>query len=198
MEIYCRITLTRLLDQSPRLLLGTLMRLAMLTVSQLAKKYDISRATILYYERKGILLPKLRSENGYRWYGEQEVKRLELIISYRSFGLPLAKLTELIDRNDEIVQQRILRDQFSALGKEILSLRLQQKAIVQLLEQPQLLENEMVTKERWTEIMRAAGLSDEDMLNWHRKFEAMEPEEHKIFLESLGIQEDEIKRVRAL
>ncbi|MCF6194645.1 MAG: MerR family transcriptional regulator [Kangiellaceae bacterium] len=189
--------MTRLLDQSPRLLFGKFMRLVMLTVSQLAKKFNISRATIFYYERKGILLSKLRSENGYRWYGEQEVKRLELIISYRSFGLPVAKLTELIERNDEIVQQRILRDQFSTLEKEILRLRLQQKTVVQLLKQPQLLENKMVTKERWTEIMREAGLTDEDMLNWHRKFESMEPGEHQLFLESLGIQEGEIKRIRA-
>jgi len=170
----------------------------MLTVSQLAQKFNISRATILYYERKNALLPKLRSENGYRWYAEEQVRRLELIISYRSFGLSLEKLTEIIDRNDNIVQERILLEQFSALGKEILSLRLQQKAIVRLLEQPQLLENEMITKKRWSEIMRAAGLNDEDMLTWHRKFEAMEPDEHQNFLISLGIGKDEIKRIRAL
>ncbi|GAA4649850.1 hypothetical protein GCM10023116_21310 [Kistimonas scapharcae] len=45
----------------------------MLTVTQLARKYDISRTTLLYYERVGLLRPRQRSENGYRWYGEGEI-----------------------------------------------------------------------------------------------------------------------------
>ena len=56
----------------------------------------------------------------------------------------------------------------------------------------------MVTKERWVEIMRAAGLSEQDMTNWHRYFEKMEPLEHLEFLESPGIPPEEITRIRAL
>ena len=170
----------------------------MLTVSQLARKFHISRASVLYYERRGLLMPALRSENGYRWYGDEQIRALESILAYRSYGLPLAKIADLVHRNDEAAQERILRDQFSALEKEILALRLQQKAIVQLLKQPQLLEKDMVTKERWVEIMRAAGLSEDDMANWHRNFEKMEPEEHHKFLQSLGIGEEEIARIRRL
>ena len=170
----------------------------MLTVSQLAKKFHISRASVLYYERKGLLKPALRSENGYRWYAEEQIGMLESVLAYRSYGLPLAKIADLVHRDDEAVQERILREQFSALEQEILTLRLQQKAIVQLLKQPQLLEKEMVTKERWVEIMQAAGLSENDMTNWHRNFERMEPEEHRKFLQSLGIDEEEIRRIRSL
>ena len=170
----------------------------MLTVSRLARKFHISRTTVLHYERKGLLQPAVRSQNGYRWYGEKQIKKLENILAYRSYGLPLAKIADLVDREDEVAQQRILRDQFSALEQEILSLRLQQKAIVQLLKQPQLLEKNMVTKERWVEIMQAAGLSEDDMRNWHRNFEKMEPEEHQKFLESLGISNEEIKQIRNL
>lgn len=54
----------------------------------------------------------------------------------------------------------------------------------------------MVTKERWVEIMRAAGLSDQDMKNWHQQFEKMEPEAHQEFLESLNIDSEEIKSIR--
>jgi len=54
----------------------------------------------------------------------------------------------------------------------------------------------MVTKDRWVEIMRAAGLSDDDMHNWHRQFERLEPGAHQEFLESLGIPSDEIQRIR--
>lgn len=170
----------------------------MITVTQLANKFDISRTTILYYEKKGLLKPKSRSENGYRWYGKDEIKTLETIMAYRSFGLPTEKLSDLINRKDEVAQERILRDQFNALEKEILTLRQQQKAIVQLLHQPILMENNMVTKDRWVEIMRAAGLSDQDMTNWHNKFEEMEPQEHQKFLESLDIAPAEIKQIRGI
>ncbi|ELR67898.1 Transcriptional regulator, MerR family [Photobacterium marinum] len=169
----------------------------MLTISQLAKKYQLSRTTVLYYERAGLLSPTCRSENGYRWYGDNELKRLEAIIAYRSFGVPITQIAPLLDHNDDMTQEQILRDQFNALEREIQRLRQQQKAIVMLLEQPSLLEQNMVTKERWVEIMRAAGLNEQDMKNWHKRFEQMEPEAHQEFLESLRIDAEEIKKIRS-
>jgi hypothetical protein len=53
-----------------------------------------------------------------------------------------------------------------------------------------------MTKQRWTTIMRAAGMNDADMQNWHREFEAREPAAHQEFLESLHISTAEIKRIR--
>ena len=169
----------------------------MYTVSKLARKFGISRSTILYYEREGLLAPTSRSENGYRWYGENAVKRLESIVAYRSFGLPVESISELLSEKSSTSQGDLLRAHFEHLENEIGQLRQQQAAIVGLLQDPTLMEKDMVTKERWTEIMRAAGFNDEDMINWHKKFEEMEPEEHQKFLESLGIKEDEIKRIRA-
>jgi hypothetical protein len=53
-------------------------------------------------------------------------------------------------------------------------------------------------KAKWVEIMIAAGLSKEDMMKWHQKFEEMEPEEHQKFLESLEMTQDEITAIRSL
>lgn len=64
----------------------------MYTVSQLARKHGITRSTMLYYEREGLLKPASRSDNGYRWYGEAENERLQAIVAYRSYGVPVAKL----------------------------------------------------------------------------------------------------------
>lgn len=171
----------------------------MITVSQLAKQFGLSRTSILYYEREGLLLPNSRSDNGYRWYGPKEIDRLEKILAYRSFGLPVAQLAALLDRDekDEATQENILMAQFSTLEKEIQQLRLQQKAIIQFMERPELLEDQMITKEGWTQIMRDAGLSDEDMDNWHRQFEKTKPGEHQKFLESLNIDAEEIETIRA-
>ncbi|WP_066018352.1 MerR family transcriptional regulator [Endozoicomonas atrinae] len=168
----------------------------MLTVTQLARKYDISRTTILYYEREGLLMPHIRSENGYRWYGQTEIKRLEAIMAYRAFGIPVSNIAPLLNREDDREQERILRDQLMALEHEIQKLRHQQKAIVLLLKQPSLLEQNMVNKDRWVEIMKAAGFSEDDMKSWHQHFEKMEPEAHQEFLESLSIDKEEIDKIR--
>lgn len=169
----------------------------MLTVSQMASKYRISRTAVLYYERAGLLEPGCRSANGYRWYGEKEFERLEAILAYRSFGVPVTNIASLLDHDDDRTREQILRQQFRSLENEIGKLRRQQDAIVRLLENPSLLEQDMINKERWTEIMEAAGLTKQDMKNWHRHFEAMEPEAHQEFLESLGIDKEEIRAIRS-
>jgi len=168
----------------------------MLTVSALAKKFQVSRSTILYYERENVLLPARRSANGYRWYGEEQIERMERIIAYRAVGVAVADLNELLQRNDEAVSARLLWNQFHRLELEIKKLRQQQNAILKFLDSPLVLEDSMVNKERWVEIMRASGLSDEDMHNWHRQFERLEPDAHQEFLESLSIGEAEISKIR--
>lgn len=169
----------------------------MLTVSQLAKACSISRTSILYYEREGLLLPKNRSDNGYRWYGKTEIERLGRILSYRSFGVPVSQLRSLLDEAIEEGQKQILLQQFNALERDIQLLRLQQKAIVHFMDEPELLDKKVINKERWTQIMRDAGLSDEDMRSWHIKFEKTEPAAHQAFLETLKIEPEEIAVIRA-
>lgn len=151
---------------------------------------------ILYYERARLLLPNCRSDNGYRWYGEKEQARIESIISYRSFGLSTQEMTALLDRKDDSKQEQTLVNRFNALEKEVQNLRQQQKAIVILLEQPELLEQKSLTKVRWVKVIENAGFSEDDIKNWHKQFEKMEPSTHQEFLESLNIVQKEVESIR--
>lgn len=169
----------------------------MLTISRLGKKFNISRSTILYYERAGLLLPSKRSANGYRWYNSEQVEILELILAYRSLGLPIAKIADLLRQKDQLVQEQILSEQFLALEREIQKLRLQQRAITTLLGSVETLHGKILNKEQWSQIMKAAGLTERDMKRWHAQFEKMEPESHQAFLESLHISPDEIAKIRS-
>lgn len=166
----------------------------MLRISQLAKKFNISRSTLLYYEKQELLSPTSRSSNGYRWYGKVEQKTLEMIINYRSFGISISEIKYLLTQNSK--QQKILKKQFNRLENEIKKLRKQQFAIVSFLEKPELLESRGMNKSKWTEIMRASGMNDEDMLHWHAQFEKLRPAEHEEFLISLKISQNEIKQIR--
>lgn len=105
-------------------------------------------------------------------------------------------MTALLDRKDDSKQEQTLVNQFNALEKEVQNLRQQQKAIVILLEQPELLEQKSLTKDRWVKVMENAGFSEDDMKNWHKQFEKMEPSTHQEFLESLNIVQKEVESIR--
>ncbi len=168
------------------------------TISALAKVSGLSRSALLYYDRLGLLKPVRRSRSGYRMYSTTEVERLEQICLFRQMGIPLKEMKKLLDSSGGNTTVAILQRRLRVLNREIAHFRKQQRYILELLKQKQLQQGvEMINKERWVEIMRAAGLNDQDMQNWHRQFEKMEPEAHQEFLESLGIKADEIAKIRA-
>lgn len=168
-----------------------------LTISQLAKRVGLSRSTLLYYERIGLITPRRRSMSNYRLYGSGDVERLEQVCLYREMGVPLKEIRSLLSDDSGSRSVEILRRRLTDLAHEITRLRQQQRCIVQLLGQDALRkEPEMVNKDRWVEIMRSAGFNDENMHNWHRQFEKMEPDAHQEFLESLGIKSGEIDQIR--
>lgn len=52
-------------------------------------------------------------------------------------------------------------------------------------------------KDSWVQLLRATGLSDDDMDRWHAEFERLAPEAHQDFLESLDIGVREVATIRA-
>ena len=49
----------------------------MLTVSQPASRFGLSRSTVLFHESIGLLEPAERSSANYRRYGERDIQRLQ-------------------------------------------------------------------------------------------------------------------------
>ena len=168
-----------------------------MTVTALARRLGLSRSTLLYYEAKGLLRRPPRTAGNYRSYTEQDARRLQQVGLYRKIGLSVREIRAVLDRPaggaGAILQRRL-----AAIDAEIEALRGHQRAILNLLQHPQRLgrRNEMITKDKWVEIMRAAGLSEADMGRWHAAFEKAAPEEHQEFLEFLHIPKDEIVKIR--
>jgi DNA-binding transcriptional MerR regulator len=169
-----------------------------LTIGGLAKASGLARSTLLYYDRLGLLRPTGRTRGNYRWYAPSEVRRLEQIQLYRRMGIPLQQIADLLSAGHEASAETILKRRLATLEREISDLRRQQRCIVDILEIGELKkETDMINKDRWVAIMKAAGLSEEAMHNWHVQFEKMEPDAHQEFLESLGIHAAEINKIRA-
>jgi hypothetical protein len=60
------------------------------------------------------------------------------------------------------------------------------------------MSNKVMNKENWVLLFREIGLNEATMKQWHRAFEARFPEGHQSFLEWLNIEENEIRRIRAM
>ena len=167
-----------------------------MTVTQLARACGLSRSTLLYYESLGLIKPSGRSAGNYRVYNDRALLRLRQVCLYRDAGLALGDIRGILDQpagNAAAVLERRLVE----IEYEIGRMREHQRTIVQLLKDTGKFRRlRMVTKQKWTDIMRAAGFSDADMHRWHAEFEKSAPAEHQEFLEFLHIPADEVTRIR--
>jgi DNA-binding transcriptional MerR regulator len=167
----------------------------MWTVTKLARRAGLSRTALLYYESIGLMRKPVRTRGNYRSYGERDLARLLEIRAYRDAGLRLADIRAILGHPTgdaaAVLQRRLME-----LDGEIGTLREHQAAIVKLLSHRGLRRAEMITKQKWVSIMKACGLSEEQMHRWHTEFERSAPEEHQEFLEFLHIPAAEIKTIR--
>ncbi|MDA8123888.1 MAG: MerR family transcriptional regulator [Deltaproteobacteria bacterium] len=171
-------------------------RLSAYTISRLGRLFGLSRSTLLYYDRIGLLKPTGRTRAGYRCYAEKDRHRLERICGFRRAGIALAEIPALID-SDEKPAAAILERRFHEIGEEIIALKTQQTLLSRMLKGmaagnfPPALDKAM-----WVAMLRAAGMDDRAMERWHIEFEARAPEAHGNFLSSLGIPETEVQEIR--
>ncbi len=67
-------------------------------IGELAKRSGLSRDTLRFYEKTGLLRPLRDSGNGYRDYGEHSLAQLELVQLCKSLGFSLDEIAEVMQR----------------------------------------------------------------------------------------------------
>lgn len=168
----------------------------MFTISQIARRFGLSRSTLLYWDRVGLLTPSLRSAANYRLYSRADLTRMERIMLYREIGLSLQDITSVLSSRQSGFRA-LLDRRLEELDREIQIRREQQRMIARLIKaKPSSRERGRLDKQGWVEILRASGMSDDEMDRWHVEFERRAPDGHQEFLESLGISATEIKKIR--
>src|ERR1700688_1679792 len=71
-------------------------------ISAVAQKYNIHPQTLRLYEREGLLLPS-RSDGNTRLYSEEDLERLEMILSLtRGLGVNLAGIEIILNMRARI------------------------------------------------------------------------------------------------
>ena len=72
----------------------------MFTVKQLSKLAGVTPRTLHHYDAIGLLKPSRVGDNGYRYYGEESLLRLQQILFYRELDMPLEDIKKIMGRRD--------------------------------------------------------------------------------------------------
>ncbi|PYE48039.1 MerR family transcriptional regulator [Paenibacillus barcinonensis] len=71
-------------------------------IGELAKKTNISKRTLHYYEQIELLQPTHITDNGYRYYDETAILRLQRILLLKSIGYTLEQIKELLQKQNNM------------------------------------------------------------------------------------------------
>ncbi|CAD5897701.1 MAG: MerR family transcriptional regulator [Carnobacterium sp.] len=94
-----------------------------MNISEVAAKYNMTPATIRYYESQGLMPAITRNKSGTRDFQEEDLKWVEFIKCMRDSGLSihsLSKYSELYQIGEETLIERkeILMDEYQKLLKK--------------------------------------------------------------------------------
>lgn len=168
----------------------------MYKIGEISEIFGISRSTLLYYDKVGLLSPSYRTRSNYRVYSENDLERMKKIETYKKAGVPLKDIKDILESGENILVSA-LEKRLSALNMEISTLKGQQKQITELLSKTSgAAEIKALDKDGWISILRASGMDDNDLFRWHIEFEKVSPDAHQNFLEFLGMKSQEIRAIR--
>jgi DNA-binding transcriptional MerR regulator len=168
----------------------------MITIGRLAKRFNLSRSTLLYYDSIGLLSPAERTSNGYRRYCATDIQRLENICLYRRTGLSLKHIRRIFDARNNSFSD-LLGQRLQQINNEISELQGQQNRVLAMLQRKPPKRSGGMDRHIWSDLLAASGFSNEDMRQWHIAFEKQAPEKHQGFLEFLGIEKERIGEIRS-
>ena len=112
----------------------------MLKISELAKRTGLSAHTIRFYEKHGLINASTRSEAGYRFYSEADLRRVEFVKTARNIGFSLDDISTLlsirVDKESHSCQEvtDITRHKLDEVNERITELQSMQKTLELLLE----------------------------------------------------------------
>jgi len=145
----------------------------MYRISQLARLTGLSRSTLLYYEKLGLLRAQ-RQHNGYRSYAKADLQRLLLLQQLQAGGLTLKECLACLD---------------AQLDRQLLQARLQQ------------LDDDIAAKQQARDLL--AGLlgyhsATEPARRFHQQASQLAPDAHFAWLQLQGFTEKQALQLKWL
>ncbi|MFA0554783.1 MerR family transcriptional regulator [Vibrio sp. 10N.222.55.A1] len=141
----------------------------MYRISELAELVGLSRSTLLYYGKLG-LIEAQRTNNGYRSYSERDLQRVKLLQQLQAGGLTLKECQACLD---------------AKVDRSLLQNRLEQ------------LDEEIAQKQRSRDLLSAL-LGESGLQDWHESMDKVAPDAHLDWLIKQGFDEKQALRLKWL
>ncbi|MDG1024455.1 MAG: MerR family transcriptional regulator [Gammaproteobacteria bacterium] len=112
----------------------------MLKISELSEQTGLSAHTLGYYEKHGLINASNRSEAGYRFYTDSDVRRVEFVKTARNTGFSLEDIGQLlsirVDKLSHSCQEvtDITRKKLDEVNAKLLELQSMQQTLQLLLD----------------------------------------------------------------
>ncbi|SCY62925.1 MerR family transcriptional regulator [Desulfoluna spongiiphila] len=151
----------------------------MYTVSDVTKKLGISRSTLLYYERGGLVVPERDPVNGYRLYSQGILDRLVMLKQLQKAGFSLAECRHFMDGDPDMA---LVRERLVHLEKELVEMTVARDLLRSLYHR--------ITGDAPPEMAPA------DAREWHAEFEKRSADAHAAWLRKMGFSEKEALYIR--
>lgn len=135
------------------------MKKKLFTAGEIAKLCKVSNRTIRFYDMKGLLKPVEYSENGYRYYDENSVEKLQRILMFKYLGFSLEEISKMLQKETEAEDIKAYRKDILRQQKE--SLIYKKLHIEKLIEAVNTAENCNDTDE-WESLINIINILSED------------------------------------
>ena len=93
-----------------------------LTVSEIGKKYNISRQTLIYYDKIDLFKPCFIDDNGYRCYSVRQIPHLREIHFLKSLGISLQEIKNHFKERNVKKTEELLLSRRQAIDNEMAQL----------------------------------------------------------------------------
>ena len=100
-----------------------------LSIGEVARLFNISKDTLRYYDKIGVLTPEINEENGYRFYDIRHLEQLILILGIKYLGISLSEIKEITENGDIEDYYKLMQKQKKIIKDRILELKRLEKSL---------------------------------------------------------------------
>lgn len=89
------------------------------STGEFSRLADISKQTLIYYDKSGIFSPAYKDENNFRYYSLNQFEALDTLISLREIGVPLKEIKAYLSNKDIESLAKLLKKKNEVIKNEI-------------------------------------------------------------------------------
>lgn len=90
-----------------------------LTTGEFAKLFGVKKQTMFHYDDMGIFRPEIVGDNGYRYYGYDQMETFSIILMLRELGLSISEIKEQIESRSPESLVELLDSKIKDVDKKI-------------------------------------------------------------------------------